>query len=259
MQSLWLESYSKASDTLCLYVESLTGSLKHNQCLPYRPVVSQSLLWDLHRIKTINQIINLSVTTKLMACSFAVNPLIGKDCLVLPVYGIRMESVIKGKRLIFLYISDITGLSNSCYYLLLKCASLSHLSTLTLTTNSCYRAPRRQNHEVWSFELELPYKILTSVLTRVLTSASRQRIPALPKRAQLTFCSRSFLVLVLLHFVYASTKATICSTLPYSVLCIKCSQLLARGLHLPSHMHHSKLISYLRGNVNAAIPGLMGN
>lgn len=54
-------------------------------------------------------------------------------------------------------------------------------------------------------------------------------------------------------------EATICSTLPYSVLCIKCSQLLARGLHLPSRMHHSKLMSYLRENVNAAFLGLMGN
>lgn len=79
MQFMGLESYSKAADTLCLYVESLTGSLKHNQCLPYRPAVSQSLLWDLHRIKTINQIINLSVSTKLMACSFAFTPLMGKD------------------------------------------------------------------------------------------------------------------------------------------------------------------------------------
>lgn len=78
-QSLSSESYSKAADTLRLYVESLTASLKHNQYLPYRPCVSQTLLWDLHRSKTVNQRINLSVNTKLMACSSAINPLMGKD------------------------------------------------------------------------------------------------------------------------------------------------------------------------------------
>lgn len=79
MQSLSSESYSKAADTLRLHVESSTASLKHNQYLPYRPRVSQTLLWDLHRSKTVNQIINLSVNTKLMACSSAINPLMGKD------------------------------------------------------------------------------------------------------------------------------------------------------------------------------------
>lgn len=38
------ESYLKAADTLRLYVEPLTRSLKQSQYLPYRPRVSHSLL-----------------------------------------------------------------------------------------------------------------------------------------------------------------------------------------------------------------------
>lgn len=61
------EPYSKAADMLRRYVESLTGSLKQSRYLPYRPHVSHSLLWDLHRTKIVNQIINLSVNQKVMA------------------------------------------------------------------------------------------------------------------------------------------------------------------------------------------------
>lgn len=38
------ESYLKAADTLRLYVEPLTRSLKQSQYMPYRPRVSHSLL-----------------------------------------------------------------------------------------------------------------------------------------------------------------------------------------------------------------------